>query len=578
MNFTENEFGVSNSNGVSSTPSNIAQSNSFKQQDTNYGNNSNQPKKGFVITDNLRKIIIGVVAVVVVILGFFAIKNVIEGSKVLDADSLTSSSAFAIKDKNDKYAIFNNDGKNLTGFIYKDVSEFFNGNAIVTNKNGDNGIISQSGKMIIPFGKYSNIKRTGALYELRDKNYDYVLATSTGKIVNNLKNEKVIMKFTNVDSFYTILEGDNNYTFLNFNGTKFLTIGKNKSISSEPFIYDKDELISISYNGKNYMYNAATGKKIVEFDSDDKYCIYDRNDENSKEIILRNCTDHVYNSVSKDFKFIQNNSIKFETKNECDSLSFAYNSIICSYTGIYPMAYIFDRDGTKTKGMEWHDLSYSNINEYVNYIPNTNSVGFYKNGKLIKTVDCFEVGQNSYSSQGIYTLLSSSSCKNSTGKYYQYFKSNGELLIDTKYQFAKTFDVNGLAIVYKIENRKYVYTLIDKSGKAIADGYDDITNVSFPKVDSEYYKVQKGDVETLIDSKGKSIVSAKKIPNAKMLNNTIYFILNKNDTQSTIYDVKTRKEIITVNKGFMWNEHYIQAKNGTKLEYYTYSGKLFYTK
>lgn len=580
MNFTENEFGVSNSNGVSSTPSNIAQSNSFKQQDTNYGNNSNQPKKGFVITDNLRKIIIGVVAVVVVILGFFAIKNVIEGSKVLDADSLTSSSAFAIKDKNDKYAIFNNDGTKLTDFIYENVSEFFNGNAIVTNEKGEYGLISQSGKMIISFGKYTSIQRTGALYKLRDKNYDYVLATSTEKIVSELKKETIYSEFTTSYSYYTILENDNSYMFYDYTGTKFLTITKNKSASSKPFIDEKDELITISYNGKNYMYNVVTGKKIVEFDSSDKYCIYDRNDDNLNEIILQNCTDHVYNSDSRDFKFIQNNSIKFETKNECDSLSFDYNSIICSQSNYTSTDYIFDRNGNKSEGFKWFDFSYNDFNGYVKNIENTNNVGFYKNGKLIKTVECFEVGENSYSSQGIYTLVpsQSSACKNSTENYHQYFKSNGDLLINNKYQFAETFDVNGLAIVYKIVNKKYVYTLIDKSGKAIIDGYDEIGTLSFPEDNAAYYTAKKGDTETLFDSKGKSIVSAKKISRAIKPNDTIYFILNKNDTKTGIYDIKAKKEIITINGSFNWNEHYVQAQNGSKLEYYTYSGKLFYTK
>ena len=589
MNFTENEFGTSSNtnSGVNSTPNNnynqpvetITQSNSFTPQTNNtYDSNGfKQQSNNSGNNENIKKIVIGIVAVAVVIGGFFGIKSLLSGSSTtLDAASLNRSTAFAIGNSSDKNAIFNNDGKRLTDFIYKYVDGFFNGTAIVTTENGDDGLISQSGKMIIPVGKYTSISEYGGLYKLTDKNYNYTLSNSSGKIVSDLKTEKLAEYF---DNYYVMLESDNNYIFMNYNGVRFLTIAKNKTISSEPVTDETDSLLSIFYNGKNYIYDAITGKKVIEFAADIKYCVSDNNMINSGGIILQSCKGNEFYNDSKDYKYVLNGSIKFESKDECSPLQFNSGSIICTYNSNENKIKIYDENGNKTVGMDWYTASYNSFNSYVKNVDSGNGVEFYENGKLIKTVDCFEVGDKAHTYKNIYVLSfsSSSTCVSTAGKYEQYFKSNGTPLNDEKFQFAYNFDENGLAIVKKIVDKKYVYSLINTTGKVIAKDYLDITNASFVGGSSEYYIVTKGDTDALINTKGEVLISAKKIPTYKKVDGTIYFVLNKNDKDSTIYNVKTKKEVLTVAKDFKWNDNYIEVTSGTKTEYYTYTGKLFYT-
>ena len=594
MNFTENEFGNSNNtnNGVNTTPTNnynppvgtITQSNSFTPQPVNnYDSNGfKQPSNNFVNNENIKKIVIGVIAVAVVVGGFFGIKSLFGGnSTAINSESLTSSSAFAIKNSAGKYALFNNDGTKLTDFTYKYVSSFFNGTAIVTQ--GDNsykyGVISQSGKMIIPVGKYASIDEIGGLYKLADKNYDHVLANSTGKIVSDLKTEELASYF---DDYYVMLENANSYIFMNYNGTRFLTIGKNKSITSEPVTKETDGLLTVFYNGKNYIYNAITGKKIIEFTDSSQYCIDGQNEKNPNEIILQNCTGSTYHNDSEDYKYVANGSIKFETKKGCSNLYFEDGSILCNYydsTDRESKLRIYDENGNKTAAAGWYKFSFNSFNSFVKTADNGEGVEFYENGKLAKTVDCFKVYNKSYSSKKIYTLFfdPSSTCTSSSEEYYQYFKSNGELLRDDKYEGAAPYDINGLSQTRKIINRVPFYTLIDLSGKAVIDGYNNITNAAFTNGGSEYYIVNYKDSDTLINAKGEKLISAKEIPTYKKVNNIIYFVINKNDKESTIYNSKTKKEVVTINKDFEWNDNYIKVTNGTKTEYYTYTGKLFYT-
>ena len=53
-------------------------------------------------------------------------------------------------------ALFNEDGKKLTDFIFTSTSDFVNGTALV-KKDDAYGIINANGKMTVDFGKYNYI-------------------------------------------------------------------------------------------------------------------------------------------------------------------------------------------------------------------------------------------------------------------------------------------------------------------------------------------------------------------------------------------------------------------------------------
>ena len=96
------------------------------------------------------------------------------------SDSLTESTSFWIRNNENLYAMFDINGKQLTGFDFTSVSsEFVNGTAKVKNKNEEYGLISSTGKMIVEFGKYDYISEHYAVYEMTDKEYNKFLYDSS---------------------------------------------------------------------------------------------------------------------------------------------------------------------------------------------------------------------------------------------------------------------------------------------------------------------------------------------------------------------------------------------------------------
>lgn len=559
MNYTENEFNNSNN--------------------TNNGVNNNfNPQTGKVVNnDNIKKIIFGVIALAVLVGGFFGIKALFGGgSNSLDAASLSKTTAFKLE-KDGKYALFNKDGNRLTDFVYKTIGEFFNGSAVVTGENREQGVISQSGKMIIPTGKYILIQRYGGLYRLyQNGTADSVLADTTGKIINDLKSDKLVDGLFYYNNYFVTLENNNSYIFMNFKGTKFLTVAKNKSDSAKPDTKEKDGLVSIFYNGKNYVYNAITGKKIVEFSDNNQYCVNSYNTKNQGEVILNQCVG-TFSKPTKDFKYVSNGAVKFESKDECKNLTFESksNNIICSQDNYYITLY--NTDGSKTQSVKESSISYNSYNSYViETSGRDNKVDFYENGKLSKTVNCFNVNDDGYTGKDIYALSYNSGldCKKVDVPYDQYFKSNGEPLNNDTYKFVYPFDQNGLG---NVSDNNSIHSLIDVNGKVISTGYSEILTTKINYVQTVYYNGKKGDKSVLFDTKGTELVIAKAIQAIKNIDNTLYAQIIKADGDYALYNTKTKKDVIVSKTSISMYDNYVKSKDGTKTNYYTYSGKLFYT-
>lgn len=120
------------------------------------------------------------------------------------------------------YAIYDSEGKAVTGFVFSAAPDYFVANAALVRKGKEYGLIDPDGKEIIPFGQYGKITAYGALYGL----------TRDGEqiLVNN-KGEKVIEytdsnlgQYSNYTAgkpvAYTVFRKDNHYTIYGPYGNK----------------------------------------------------------------------------------------------------------------------------------------------------------------------------------------------------------------------------------------------------------------------------------------------------------------------------------------------------------------------
>ena len=106
----------------------------------NYINTQNNKSK------NSKKVILIFLAILIIILcviAFFYLKK--DKNKNLETD-ITSSNVFFIKNEDNKYALFNDDGEQLTEFIFTSIDDFVNGTSLV-RKDDAYGIIDSKGNM-----------------------------------------------------------------------------------------------------------------------------------------------------------------------------------------------------------------------------------------------------------------------------------------------------------------------------------------------------------------------------------------------------------------------------------------------
>ena len=191
---------------------------SVEQSVQNINNNTNiiPENQG---NKNIKKIII----IIIILLAVAGCAFV--GYKIFSKDKtkkenfdIKETTSFFLQNSVSKYALFNENGKQLTEFLYTRVEDFVNGYAVVEIDDQE-GIINENGKMTVPLNKYKYITLKGGLYsvsEITEKSYNKYLIDGNGKILYDL--DKVdVNSFTDVDTYLIIeLKEENKYTVINY--------------------------------------------------------------------------------------------------------------------------------------------------------------------------------------------------------------------------------------------------------------------------------------------------------------------------------------------------------------------------
>ena len=118
------------------------------------------------------KKIIGVTLIVLVLiaLAIFVFKIIFK-KEPMTFEKLGQTEAFFLMDDEGYYALFNEDGKQLTEFEFETTGDFYGGVVRVKSKNGKNGIIKENGKYLEPLSENS-IYGSYSLFEINNsENY-----------------------------------------------------------------------------------------------------------------------------------------------------------------------------------------------------------------------------------------------------------------------------------------------------------------------------------------------------------------------------------------------------------------------
>ena len=553
------------------------------QNINNNGNSNNFSNNNFFknLLKNKKIIVIFVVMVVAVIGSVFGVKvlkNKNNNNKLKENETfnIDSSGSFCLANaENNKYAVFSREGKQITDFIFTKECHFYNGVAEVVNDKNESAIINEKGKYIADFGEYSLITQTKALFYVRKDNKNYII-NSKGKIIKNVNNLRNKFKSLDFDGIlYSLKDNDLNNvekTYIyDYEGRELLVLDTDQVKARDGA---DNKYFSIYANNKSYIFDVTNGKKLYELPGEMYVSSYNGDNVIISKEVDANYTHVVYNKNTQVFKL--------ENKECREPLKFIDGGYACVKNDIV----LFDKNG---KLINDKVVQFKDVNNYVARVDkqkNQNKYMFYKDGKLIKTLELTaiyklgELAPTDYIAASLkvdcqYGEKVSFYCIGTN--YYDYAGNviNKTPFYGTNYSFSydeynkKSFATKNIKTVNKTSY------LINNKFEKISEEYKALTYTGVRYI---YWVATTDNGKDLLDLNGNKIKSG--FNNIRVLNypDDNLALLTYTD-RIIIYDLKNKKEFLTIDSSSSYNiyEDYIMVTTGNTKEYYSYvTGKKFY--
>ena len=471
------------------------------------------------------------------------------------------NTAFFIKEGS-KYALFSDEGKQLTGFDFTYASTISNGTALV--KIDDvSAVIKADGKMLIDLGKYKYIYRESGLYKVNDENGNQYLLDSKGKKIADMA-DKELSTYIGEEYLLLLDKTKNEYTVLDSKGNSLVTFAKGDS-EEKPSTNEAKNFVSVYNNGKNYILDLISAKKLLEFDADAHYCVNNASDD-GKIITLNSCVGTFQKQDKVTYRVIKDGKL-YDLSDKCDTVGYNGENLTCKKDS---KNYLLDSN--LNVGISTDSASYTDSEHYAKAKSGSfNGIDFYEKDNVVKNVECRTMHEYGYNKSGLIILTTyfSKPCGTQSGSY-EFYNNKGEKQFDKTFASAQKFDDNGFA---RVSEDRQTYYLIDTKGNKVTDDYKSISTRS------DYYVVSKDELVGLLDEKAKVIVEPKyKSVDILTKNGVKYAKFTTTDSKYVIYNLKDNKEVATFDSApnTTSNDYMVVTRDGKKV-YYTYTGKEFYT-
>lgn len=506
-----------------------------------------------------KKVWIGIFVVIVIILLiiFFTTKGKKNNNEANDVYNekftITKSEAFFLKGEDTEgYALFSSDGKKLTDYIYKtEKATFYNHAALVENLEGKKCAINDSGKTIIKCGEYDELTNVKASFKAK-KGDTTSLIDSKGKIIKSFTGYVDTDSYIDYDEFILVSNNDKYYV-IDYEGDIVLTFDEIKDADS-PSVNYSNGIISYFYNGKTYIIDIKKNKQITTLDDKNHLCV-NSTDQKGNVIVLQSCTSWLDSIDKKRYIVLDKGNITYDTNNDdsCESISYFQKSLRCYKNNDI---YFIDTNGKKINDANVKNIGYTDVKDYVDY--KSEEVIFYKNNKEVSKVKG-SLQDTGYSKEGKYII------KVSDG--YMLYNSDGKPVVDKI--FKKIYSYYGNYYYAKVDDNNYVFTLNNK----ISDSYYSVGN----NIDKYYYVETKKDTHNIVDSDtGKTVLPDSSESYKAFIRDDVVIAYTYVDGKTTMYNLKTGKEIIKVDGELKLYDYYFTYINDGTKEYYSYkTGKKF---
>ena len=481
------------------------------------------------------------------------------------------NSTFMITKDNHLYALYNQDGKQLTEYLYQTFEEVKSVGYIVTDANNQKGLISLEGKEIIKPGTYETLESVNQMFYATKK-----VETQT---TDNKENENK----TNQTKVQENVFLKQNMYILNSQGKELYSASDKVQImkSGLPVIKEENNYIVLHNDGEEfyrdsqavqYAYQYLDGQEAIVGRGDNSEFYYFDETENKKEVKV---------SIKDNgrFSFLASNE-QCAILNDAQSQKVLYVDLKANTYEIHNVAV----ESAQIDSM--NQITLNNANQTYVYVPGNDPIlmtsyyyspntyvlrssvvygphDVYKDGKKVGQI---ENGQLYPVATHIMSQIFPVYIRD---KGYQYYNFDNKLVINKTYLSAEPFDENTRAIVQEKQNQ---YSLIDETGKKLTEK----TYAQIKYIGSSYYAVyNETGMYGIVDTEGKEIfpVEYTTLPTNPIVtyDGSDYLVLGKNG-RTYIYDIKDdMNEIFTKEGNVTFSEKgYFMVDN----TYYTFDGDL----
>ncbi len=467
------------------------------------------------------------------------------------AVAVAERTAFFLENRNGDgtFALFDDTGAKLTDFVYSDKYVFNDaGYAVVRENNDDVAILANNGKLSVPYGKYTNITQAGIFFVAVDSGNNESLILGSGE------------KIMDVDDYYSISGlvvaiSDGESIAYTIKGEK---LGKlNKYDNPRDKIATKD-VIAINADEHLYIINVSTGDVLLRLEQKEAYDIYDVDDALAV-FSLKNVHTEKYDMTIIDGEFHQWDCSNGHIPRVDDGNYVYYHQNGSGLLGQDGPVHrwIMGSDGKKIAADKIiGDIVYFDSEHYA-YNPSTDS-------PMYVMVDGKETIINNVKSLSYLN-----------GQYAVAYSDAPAEIRDKNFNLIRKFPVKSSSISGPDKNGNYILSrsvIVDENNK-----------VKWSLGKNKYYLTVLDNGDYLVDSSlgEKGIIDAKgeeklkigeyseiKIENGVVAakNASGKYVLFDKDYNVALGDC----DVINVRAG------YIEITKDGKLQYYTYSDKLFY--